>query len=82
MFHIISTRELQSNIGRISDGLEKNAYIVTKRGHGKMLILPYFDGCDEFIDEYLEDYEMFRERENLEEELEESYNSGRSNLII
>lgn len=82
MFHIISTREFQKNIGQISDDLEKIAYIVTKHGYGKMLILPYFDGCDDFIDEYLEDYEIFSKKEELEEELEESYNSGRSDLII
>ena len=82
MFYIIPTREFQRNLGNICGHLKKTAYIVTKRGFGKMIVLPYFDGCDEFIDEYLEDYEIFSKKEELERELQESYESGYSDLII
>lgn len=82
MSYIITTTELQKNIGTISDSIEKQSYIVTNRGKGKIILLPYFDGCDELIDDYMEYYEMLKNKKKLKKELQESHDSGESDLII
>ena len=58
------------------------AYIVTNRGKAKMVMLPYFPGCDRFIEDYLEDFEMAQNREKLQKEMEVSVKSGDSDLKI
>lgn len=82
MARIITTTQMQQKIGQISDTVDKVAYIVTNRGEAKMVILPYYDGCDEVIEDYMEDYEIWKNREKLQKEIEESLASGRSDLII
>ncbi len=82
MSTIITTSQLQKNIGEVTAKIGKKSYIVTNRGEGKMIILPYYDGCNEIIDEYMEDYEIHCNREKLEKELKESLESGLSDLII
>jgi hypothetical protein len=44
-------------------------------------MLPYFQGCDENISEYLEDYEMDTHREELIKKYKKSEQSGKSSLI-
>ncbi len=82
MSTIITTTHLQQKIGEITANIDKKSYIVTNRGEGKIVMLPYFDGCSEFIDDYMEDFEMYANREKLVKEFEESYKSGPSDLII
>ena len=82
MATIITTTQLQQKIGEITASISQKSYIVTNRGQGKMIILPYFDGCDTLIEDYLEDYEMYANKEKLQKEAEESLKSGRSDLVI
>jgi hypothetical protein len=45
-------------------------------------MLPYFDNNEEFIDDYLEEYEIRKNREKLQKEMVDSKESGLSDLII
>ena len=82
MFKIISTKDLQKKIGKISKEVEKTGFIVTKNGKGKMLLLPYFDGCDEVIEDYIEDYEIHLNKEKLLKKWDDSVKSGVSDFKI
>lgn len=83
MTHIITTTQVQQNIGKITADIgEMKTFIVTNHGQGRMVILPYFDGCDEDIVEYLEDYEMAKNRETLKKRYAKSSKSGKGALQI
>lgn len=82
MYHIITTTEMQQKIGEISLEISKNPYIVTKHGKAKMVILPYYEGGNEALEDYLEDYEIWLNRDKLQEEMRRSAASGDSDLII
>lgn len=82
MTTIITTSQVQKKIGEITAGIGEKSYIVTNRGEGKIVMLPYFDGCDEFIDDYMEDYEMLKNREKLVKEAKKSLDSGLSDFKI
>jgi hypothetical protein len=47
-----------------------------------MVLVPYFEGCDRYIEDYMEDFEMYSNREKLVEELKKSAESGDSDLVI
>ncbi len=80
MSNIITTSELQRSIGKISQSIGEEIYIVTSHGKGKIILLPYFDGCDETITEYIEDYEMDQNKVKLQKRYQESSKSGESSL--
>ena len=82
MVKIIPTTKVQQQIGSISASIGSTAYIVTNRGEGRIIMLPYFDGCDEWMADYMEDYEMAINREALEKKYKESLKSGESDLVI
>lgn len=82
MATIITTSQVQQKIGEIAANIGKKHYIVTNRGLGRMVILPYFDGCQDLINEYIEDYEMQLNKDKLEAELKASLKSGPSDLVI
>lgn len=82
MIHIITTTQVQQKIGQISDSIGEKSYIVTNRGEGRMILLPYYDGCDDFIDNYMEDYEIMKNKDKLAKKYQESRDSGLSNLVI
>lgn len=82
MIHIITTTQVQQKIGQISDSIGEKSYIVTNRGEGRMILLPYYDGCDDFIDDYMEDYEIMKNKDKLTKKYQESRDSGLSNLVI
>lgn len=82
MTKIITTTKVQQKIGEISASIGEMSYIVTNRGEGKIVMLPYFDGCDENISEYLDDFEMFKNQQKLKEKYAASLKSGESSLII
>jgi hypothetical protein len=82
MIHIITTTQVQQKIGQISDSIGEKSYIVTNRGQGRMILLPYYDGCNEFIDDYMEDFEMMKNKEKLQRSYQESHDSGPSSLVI
>lgn len=82
MSTIITTTHLQQKIGEISANISRKSYIVTSRGVGKIVLLPYFDGCDRIIEDYMEDFEMYANRDKLIKEFKESIASGNSDLVI
>ena len=82
MYHIITITEMQQKIGEISLEIGKNPYLVTKHGKAKMVILPYYEDGSEAIEDYLEDYEMWLNRDALKEELRQSEASGLSDFVI
>ena len=82
MTSIITTTQVQKNIGKISKSIEDEAFIVTSNGKGKIVMLPYFDGCDANVAEYIEDYEMRQNHEELQKRYQKSSESGASSLAI
>ncbi|MFA5854694.1 MAG: hypothetical protein WC846_00160 [Candidatus Gracilibacteria bacterium] len=82
MTSIITTSQLQKQIGKISAQVLSRAFVVTNSGEGRMVLLPYFDGCIDNIDDYLEDYEVLQNKEALSKELLASRASGKSKLKI
>ena len=82
MLKIITVKELQQKIGQVTSGIKDNGYIVTNRGKAKIVMLPYFDGCERMIEDFIEDCEMYMNKENLEKRYEASEASGPSDLVI
>ena len=82
MNKIINTTELQKRIGQISRDVDKNPYIVVNRGEAKMVLLPYFENCDEDINDYFEDFLMEMNKKNLIQQAKKSERSGLSDLRI
>ncbi len=82
MFHIITTTQLQQQIGKISAKIREKYFVVTSRGAPRLVILPYFEGCDQLLENYQEDFEMSQRREKLTKEFQESLASGISDFRI
>jgi len=82
MTDIVTTSEVQQKIGQISATIDKKSYIVTNRGKAKMVILPYFPEGQGVIEDYLEDFEMWMNRDELKKKYQESVDSGDSDLVI
>lgn len=82
MTTIITNTELQRRNGQIAKEVEKTTFTVTVRGKPKMTILPYFEGSENLIQQYQEDYEMWTQKEKLRKIYKESIKSGDSSLIV
>ncbi len=82
MNRIVTTSEVQQKIGKITKSIDVETYIVTSHGKGKMVMLPYFDGCDKNMEDYMEDYEMMKNKDVLKGRYSESSESGESSLIV
>lgn len=73
---ITSPTKIQKNLWILSDN--KNVYTIVKNWEPKSIIIPYFD----WIEDYIEDIEMYANREKLVKEYKESVDSWLSDLII
>jgi len=84
MVKIITNSQLQKNVSKISKDLQnsKKPLIITTHGQAKMFILPYFEDGDEVLEEYFENYEMWKNKKKLQERYKQSSQSGESNLKI
>jgi len=82
MPNIITTTQVQQSIGNISSKITEQSYIVTNRGKGRIVMLPYFAGCDEAVLDYLEDFAMAKNAEVLQRRYQQAAKSGRSHLVI
>ena len=82
MTTIINTTDLQKNVWTVSREIYKKNFIVTNKWRGRLRVLPYFDWSDEYLEEYFENLEIFLNREKLRNQMEESKNSWKSNLVI
>lgn len=82
MSRIITTSELQKNIGSLSSHTQKDYTIVTSRGKASVVILPYFEDNDEVIQEYLEIYEIQKNAKKLQKKYKRASQSEDSDLVI
>jgi hypothetical protein len=79
---IITNTELQKHIGAISKNIEKDFFTVTARGKPRMMLVPYFEGGSDMIDDYMEEFLLWKNRQKLQKEAQNSLDSGLSNLVI
>lgn len=82
MTKLITTTQVQQKIGQLSQSITEINYIVTNRGEGRIVMLPYFDGCDENIGEYMEDFEMIKNQQVLKARYKKSSKSGKGSIIV
>lgn len=82
MNKVISNSNFQKTIGKISREIGSIYYTVINRGKPRMVVLPYFEGNDDYIEDYLEKYEIEKNREKLQQDLQESLDSGISDFEI
>lgn len=82
MSKIITTTQAQKRMCEIANNIQMTTYIVTNRGQGKVVMLPYFDGCQSLIEDYLEDYEIELNKEALKKKWKKSSDSGPSGFVI
>ena len=82
MAKIITTSQLQKTIGQLLHYVGHSWVVVTNRGKPTAIMLPYFDDNEEAISEYLEEYEIEKNRPALQARLRKSVKSGLSNLVI
>jgi hypothetical protein len=77
MIMIITTpTKIQKNLSILSD--TKNVYTIVKNWEPKTFLVPYF----EWIEDYIEDLEMYANREKLVKQFKESSESWLSDLTI
>jgi len=79
---IVTTSELQKNIGKLLLWVGRASVIVTNRGTAKVIMLPYFEENDDVIADYLEEYEMRKNAPALRKKWQKSLESGLSDLVI
>ena len=82
MAKIISTSQLQKTIGQLLSYVGHTWVVVTNKGKPTVIMLPYFDDNEGVIAEYLEEYEMDKNRKVLQSRYKESVESGLSDLVI
>jgi len=82
MLKFITTTQLQKEIGKISTEIQENHFIVNNHGQPKFIILPYFEGCMELMEDFIEDYEIHINKPKIQKSIDESIASGISDLKI
>lgn len=75
-----TTTDLQRNSASITK--EKTPSYIIRRWKPEWILLPFFTECDDFIEEYMEAYEMHKNREFLQEALKKSEASGIASFTI
>ena len=73
---ITSPTKIQKNLSILSDS--NNVYTIVKNGEPKSIIVPYFD----WIEDYIEDIEMFANRDKLIKKYKDSIDSWLSDFVI
>lgn len=82
MAKIITTSQLQKTIGQLLSYVGHSWVVVTNRGKPTAIMLPYFDDNEGAISDYLEEYEIEKNRPMLQARFKESMESGLSDLVI
>ncbi len=82
MAKIITTSQLQKTIGQLLSYVGRSWVVVTNKGKPTVIMLPYFDDNEGAIADYLEEYEMDKNRAVLQKRFKESLESGLSDLVI
>lgn len=82
MVKIITTSDLQKQIGQLKSFVAKSWTIVTNNGKPTAVILPYYEENEQAVEDYLEDCEMYKNAPALRKRWRESLESGISNFKI
>lgn len=82
MAKIITTSHLQKTIGQLVSYVAHSWVVVTNKGKPTVVMLPYFDDNEGVIADYLEEYEMDKNRAVLQKRYRESVDSGLSDLVV
>ena len=82
MAKIITTSQLQKTIGQLMVYVGRSWVVVTNKGKPTVIMLPYFDDNEDAVAEYLEEYEMDKNRAVLQARFKASVESGLSDLVI
>ena len=82
MNKVITNSNFQKMIGKISQEIGNMHYTVINRGVPKMVVLPYFEGNDDYIEDYLERYEIEKNQKKLQKELQSSLATGMADFQI
>jgi hypothetical protein len=82
MATIISNSELQKNPGKLAKIVGEKGVILTTHGVPKMMVVPYYEDSDLWLEDYLENYEIWKNQKMLKQEMSDSKASGISDLII
>lgn len=82
MAKIITTSQLQKTIGQLLFYVTQSWVVVTKKGRPTAVMLPYFDDNEEAVADYLEEYEVNRNRDALKARYRKSKESGPSSLVL
>jgi PHD/YefM family antitoxin component YafN of YafNO toxin-antitoxin module len=82
MAKIITTSQLQKTIGQLVAYVSQSWVVVTKKGRPTVVMLPYFDDNEDAIADYLEEYEIEKNKVVLQARLKESFDSGVSDFVI
>jgi len=77
---IISTSKVQKDIKILSD--RNNIYTFINNWEAKTMLIPYYEGLQSKIEDWIEDIEMYSNKEKLIKKWEESLASGLSDLTI
>lgn len=72
----ITPTKIKNNISIVSDN--STVYTVLEGWEPKTLIIPYID----WIEDYIEDLEMFVSKDKLQKKYEKSIESGLSSLVV
>ncbi|MDD2916850.1 MAG: hypothetical protein PHH70_03320 [Candidatus Gracilibacteria bacterium] len=78
--NFVTTTELQKSASAITS--KKTPSFIMRRGKPEGIILPFFEGYDVFLDDYMEAYEMYANQTNIVKKLQASEASGISSLAI
>ena len=79
---IVSNSELQRSPSSIIQKLDTKGCIVTKNGIPQVIMLPYFEESDDFMEEYYERLEISQNRTSLQKECMASKKSGDSEFQL
>lgn len=79
---IITNSQFQRNPANIATQLDKKGCIVTNHGVPKMVVLPYFEQTDDFMEEYYERFEIYQNQQKIKQDLIASKASGDSDLSL
>jgi prevent-host-death family protein len=79
---IITTSDLQKNIGSVMTHSSQGTVVVTKHGKAKVVMLPYFDDNEESLVRYYEDMEMHQNRKALQKKYQISSESVKSGVFL
>ena len=82
MTYIIPQSQLQKKGSEITKKAHQAPCTIVNRGKGNVVILPYFEGNDEAVEDYWESYLMHKNKDKLQKELIKSKQSGHSDLVL